>query len=58
MIAGMCTDKVALDEKSLLSEIWKMLLLGDFISYYLAMAYEVNPTPIEALENFKKSMLN
>jgi len=58
MIAGMCTDKVVLVDKNLLSEIWKMLLLGDFISYYLAMEYEVNPTPIEALENFKKSMLN
>jgi len=56
MIAGICTDKVVLSETSLLSEIWKFLLLGDFISYYLAMAYEIDPTPIEALESFKKSM--
>jgi len=58
MLAGMCTDKVALAEKNLLCELWKMLLLGDFVSYYLAMAYEIDPTPIEALENFKKAMLN
>ncbi len=58
MLAGMCTDKVFFSEKSYLSEIWKMLILGDFVSYYLAMAYEIDPTPIEALLNFKKSMLN
>jgi glucose/mannose-6-phosphate isomerase len=58
MLAGMCTDKAAISEKLILSEIWKMLLLGDFVSYYLAMAYQIDPTPIEALENFKKAMLN
>ena len=58
MLAGMCTDKVAISEKSIVSEIWKMLLLADFVSYYLAMEYEIDPTPIEALENFKKAMLN
>jgi len=56
MIAGMCSDKVDLSDTSLLSEIWKLLLLGDFVSYYLAMAYKVDPTPIEALESFKKAM--
>lgn len=58
LVAGMCTDKVNISEKSTLSEIWKMLLLGDFVSYYLAMAYQIDPTPIDALENFKKAMLN
>jgi glucose/mannose-6-phosphate isomerase len=58
MVAGLCVDKVAFTEKSILTEIWKMLLLGDFVSYYLAMAYEIDPTPIEALENFKKAMMN
>ena len=56
MLAGMCTDKIMIPEKSVLVEMWKLLLLGDFVSYYLAMAYEVDPTPIEALQNFKKAM--
>lgn len=56
MLAGLCTDKVKIPDSSTLSEIWKMLVLGDFVSYYLAMAYQIDPTPIEALENFKKSM--
>jgi len=56
MVSGLCTDKIQIDEKDKLSEIWRMLLLGDFISYYLAMLYEVDPTPIDSLENFKKAM--
>ncbi|MDP2965008.1 MAG: bifunctional phosphoglucose/phosphomannose isomerase [Pelolinea sp.] len=58
MLAGLCTDKVNTPDNSTLCEIWKMLLLGDFVSYYLAMAYQIDPTPIDALENFKKAMLN
>lgn len=58
MLAGLCTDKVNTTDNSKLGEIWKMLLLGDFVAYYLAMAYQIDPTPIEALENFKKAMLN
>jgi glucose/mannose-6-phosphate isomerase len=58
MLAGICTDKVKIAKSSPLSEIWKMLLLGDFVSYYLAMTYQIDPTPIEALESFKKAMLN
>ena len=57
LMAGMSTDKVIISEKSTVSEIWKMLLLGDFVAYYLAMAYQIDPTPIEALDNFKKEMM-
>jgi glucose/mannose-6-phosphate isomerase len=58
MLAGICTDKVANPNELVLCEIWKMILLGDFVSYYLAMAYQIDPTPIDSLENFKKSMLS
>lgn len=56
MIAGFCTDKVFCEGKSRLEEIWTALLLGDFVAYYLAIAYMVDPTPIEILESFKISM--
>ena len=56
MVSGLCTDKIQVDESDKLSELWRVLLLGDFISYYLAMLYEVDPTPIDSLENFKKAM--
>lgn len=56
MVSGLCTDKIHIEEKEKLSEIWQVLLLGDFISYYLAMLNEVDPTPIDSLEDFKKAM--
>jgi glucose/mannose-6-phosphate isomerase len=56
MVSGLCTDKIHIQENEKLSEIWRVLLLGDFISYYLAMLNEVDPTPIDSLEDFKKAM--
>lgn len=56
MVAGLCTDNIVLQSGNKLEEIWRMILLGDFISYYLAMAYEVDPTPVDAIENLKSSM--
>lgn len=56
MVSGLCTDKVELDGKNRLAEIWQNLILGDFISYYLAMLYGVDPTPIDVMDEFKESM--
>jgi glucose/mannose-6-phosphate isomerase len=56
MVAGLCTDKVSVAENNKLAEIWRVLMIGDFVSYYLAMLYEVDPTPIESLEHFKQAM--
>ena len=56
MVSGFCTDRVHVEEKDKLSEIWKMILLGDFVSFYLAIAYGVDPTPVEALQTFKKAL--
>jgi hypothetical protein len=36
--------------------MWTMILFGDYVAYYLAMGYGVDPTPVEALEDFKRSM--
>jgi len=56
MIAGLCTDKIVALGENLLEEIWTTILLGDYLSYYLAMAYKMDPTPVETLENFKRNM--
>ncbi len=56
MVAGLCTDKIMVQGRNLLEEIWTAILLGDFFSYYLAMAYKMDPTPVETLENFKRNM--
>jgi glucose/mannose-6-phosphate isomerase len=36
--------------------MWTTILFGDYMAYYLAMAYGVNPTPVQALENLKAGM--
>jgi len=56
MLSGICIDKVDYSFPSTLVEIWNTILLGDFVSFYQAMAYGVDPTPVEALENLKKAM--
>ncbi len=39
-----------------LAHLWTSLNLGDYVAYYLAMAYNVDPTPVSAIENFKREM--
>lgn len=41
---------------SLLSGVFAMLLLGDWVSYYLALENKVDPTPVKMVEDFKKLM--
>jgi glucose/mannose-6-phosphate isomerase len=56
MLQGLGTDFIDAEGDSRLAHLWSTLLLGDFIAYYLAMAYQVDPTPIEILENFKREI--
>ncbi len=56
MLEGLNTDVLDGRGDSPLANMWTLLLLGDYMAYYLAMAYGVDPTPIPALENFKVSL--
>jgi glucose/mannose-6-phosphate isomerase len=56
MLEGLNTDAVEARGNSSLAHMWTLILFGDYMAYYLAMAYGVDPTPIEALVNFKKAM--
>ncbi len=56
MLEGLNTDFLDARGNSPLAHIWTMILFGDYMAYYLAMAYGVDPTPIEALSNFKEAM--
>lgn len=56
MVSGMCTDKIVCQGSTKLSEIWNAILLGDYVSYYLAMAYEIDPTAIDVLNSLKSAM--
>jgi glucose/mannose-6-phosphate isomerase len=54
MLAGMMTDEVKARGNSRLAEMWTLLHFGDYVSYYLALMYGIDPTPIEALVELKR----
>lgn len=56
MLEGMNTDFVDARGESALAQMWTLILFGDYMSYYLAMAYGVDPTPVDALVGFKEAM--
>ncbi|MGV8025121.1 MAG: bifunctional phosphoglucose/phosphomannose isomerase [Anaerolineaceae bacterium] len=56
MVAGMAVDAVDFKGVSRLAEMWDAILFGDYFAYYLALAYDADPTPIEALSSLKKAM--
>jgi len=56
MLEGLNTDVYNAQGDSPLAHTWTALHFGDYLAYYLAMAYGVNPTPVEALEKFKAAM--
>jgi len=56
MLEGLNTDAVEARGDTPLAHMWTTILFGDYMAYYLAMAYEVDPTPIQALIEFKKAM--
>ena len=56
MLEGLATDSYKARGKSVIAQIWTALHFGDYMAYYLAMAYGVDPTPVDALESFKKAL--
>jgi glucose/mannose-6-phosphate isomerase len=56
MLEGLNTDFIDAQGDTPLAQQWTTLHLGDYVGYYLAMLYEIDPTPIPALEGFKKQL--
>jgi glucose/mannose-6-phosphate isomerase len=56
MLEGMNTDFVDARGDSALAHLWTILHFGDYVAYYLAMLYGVDPTPVAALENLKREL--
>ena len=53
MLEGFNSDGYTAKGDSPIAHIWTTLHFGDYMTYYLAMGYGVDPTPVDALENFK-----
>jgi glucose/mannose-6-phosphate isomerase len=56
MLNGIGTDYHNARGESRLANLWTALHYGDYVAYYLAMAYEVDPSPVDAIESFKKAL--
>jgi glucose/mannose-6-phosphate isomerase len=56
MLEGLNTDFYDAQGETALAQQWTALHFGDFMAYYLAMLYDTDPTPIQALEGFKKQL--
>lgn len=52
--AGVAVDSVQARGKGKLAQMFSLLQFGDFVSYYLALAYGEDPTPIEILTELKR----
>jgi glucose/mannose-6-phosphate isomerase len=56
MLEGLNTDFIEARGNTPLAHMWTSILFGDYMAYYLAMGYGVDPTPIKALVDFKQAM--
>jgi len=56
MLEGINTDFVDASGDSPLAHQWTALLFGDYMAYYLAIMYHIDPTPIPALLSFKQEL--
>jgi glucose/mannose-6-phosphate isomerase len=56
MQQGINTDFIDGLGESSMAQIWTALIFGDYTTYYLAMAYGVDPTPIDLMDAFKAEM--
>lgn len=56
LMAGAGVDSVHARGESRLAQMWSLLQFGDYVSYYLALDYGVDPTPVDALTRLKHSL--
>lgn len=56
MLEGFNTDLVQARGETRLAQQWTALHFGDYTAYYLAIAYGVDPTPVEAIEALKERL--
>lgn len=48
--------QVELEGSNPLSQVMSLVLLGDYVSGYLAMLYQIDPTPIKAIDYLKEQL--
>lgn len=56
MLAGLNTDVYHANGESSLAHLWTALHFGDYLAYYLAMAYGMDPMLDETLQNLNAAL--
>ncbi len=56
MLEGFNTDVIEAVGDTRLAQQWTCLHFGDYTAFYLAMAYGIDPTPVEAIEDLKRRL--
>lgn len=56
MLEGLGTDTYTAAGNSALANQWTALHFGDYVAYYLAMIYGVDPTPVDSIESLKMEL--
>jgi glucose/mannose-6-phosphate isomerase len=49
-------ERVQTRGASRLARLFSLVQLGDYVSFYLALLYGVDPTPVGAIEDFKAKL--
>lgn len=58
MLEAFPTDFFRAKGKTVMEDMWTTLHMGDYISYYLAIAYQADPTPVPMLADLKAYLTN
>lgn len=53
---GAGVDFIEIEGKNILEKMFGNLILGDWVTYYLALEYNEDPTPVKIVEEFKKRL--
>ncbi len=53
---GVTVERVSARGKSRLARLFSLVQLGDYASFYLALLYGVDPTPVAAIQEFKAEL--
>jgi glucose/mannose-6-phosphate isomerase len=56
MLEGITTDIFHAKGDTRMAQMWTTIHFGDYTAYYLALAYDMDPTPVAAIENLKKEL--
>lgn len=53
---GVLTQEIHSRGRSRLARLFSVIYLGDWVSYYLALLYKIDPTPVAVIESLKKRL--